>query len=91
MAKALSYFNPRPREEGDRTRIASACQGGYFNPRPREEGDEAHKSERLERSYFNPRPREEGDAVGVWQELVFLISIHALVKRATIYTALHTG
>ena len=37
--KKLSYFNPRPREEGDWPCLSGihACQ--YFNPRPREEGD----------------------------------------------------
>ena len=33
------YFNPRPREEGDKSSHTSLCDGGNFNPRPREEGD----------------------------------------------------
>ena len=34
--------------------------------------------------YFNPRPREEGDILQIADELKKLISIHALVKRATL-------
>ena len=35
--------------------------------------------------YFNPRPREEGDVTGVATDTVIdNISIHALVKRATV-------
>ena len=33
------YFNPRPREKGDITKLSSASCAGYFNPRPREKGD----------------------------------------------------
>ena len=37
--------------------------------------------------YFNPRPRKEGDdCPHLGQFVVNLISIHALVKRATVYT-----
>ena len=32
---------------------------------------------------FNPRPREEGDAVPHCVKMFDVISIHALVKRAT--------
>ena len=32
---------------------------------------------------FNPRPREEGDFVHLSSKIPLLISIHALVKRAT--------
>ena len=55
------YFNPHPREEGDRRNIDILHTAAYFNPHPREEGD------LLLQSF--------GDTV--------LISIHALVKRAT--------
>ena len=34
--------------------------------------------------YFNPRPREEGDSAKLVQIAQRRISIHALVKRATI-------
>ena len=36
-----SYFNPRPREEGDRRYYFTAIDREHFNPRPREEGDMA--------------------------------------------------
>ena len=36
----MGYFNPRPREEGDRLNIGERDAGKVnFNPRPREEGD----------------------------------------------------
>ena len=58
---------------------------GNFNPRPREEGDDFRYADGSCINYFNPRPREEGD-----QRLSVAfpraeISIHALVKRATIH------
>ena len=34
-----SYFNPRPREEGDNGDKCDKKQIIHFNPRPREEGD----------------------------------------------------
>ena len=37
--KKLSYFNPRPREEGDAASKRMLPVVIYFNPRPREEGD----------------------------------------------------
>ena len=33
------YFNPRPREEGDKRQGYRLDKTDYFNPRPREEGD----------------------------------------------------
>ena|GEM_PF-6768709 len=33
---------------------------------------------------FNPRPREEGDDCSTYFDWVVIISIHALVKRATL-------
>ena len=35
-----TYFNPRPREEGDNPELMKGADNGYFNPRPREEGDQ---------------------------------------------------
>ena len=55
-----------------------------FNPRPREEGDILTRRPTVEQFYFNPRPREEGDKEGGCMLLRAKISIHALVKRATI-------
>ena len=54
-----------------------------FNPRPREEGDGNLELRRYGRCYFNPRPREEGDSVLKVSDVDSVISIHALVKRAT--------
>ena len=34
--------------------------------------------------YFNPRPREEGDDAAIYTSRLSPISIHALVKRATV-------
>ena len=56
-----TYFNPRPREEGDDITVDEYISEKNFNPRPREEGDSLHSSYRLVRVNFNPRPREEGD------------------------------
>ena len=66
-ARLTSYFNPRPREEGDTLGVARVPTPVYFNPRPREEGD------------FHPLREAAGRE---------MISIHALVKRAT-HTANH--
>ena len=78
-------FNPRPREEGDLSVKASSQISNYFNPRPREEGDAIAHSQKLVQSYFNPRPREEGDRLNVALVILADISIHALVKRATLF------
>ena len=56
----------------------------HFNPRPREEGDFGVRERLIFRQYFNPRPREEGDTLlYALADQLPLISIHALVKRAT--------
>jgi len=56
-----------------------------FNPRPREEGDGRNESGKRLLQNFNPRPREEGDSLSLLTFLVSIkISIHALVKRATL-------
>ena len=57
----LSYFNPRPREEGDKGFVIGEPPGNRFNPRPREEGDFVILSRNSVDGDFNPRPREEGD------------------------------
>ena len=56
----------------------------YFNPRPREEGDIAMCGVIVNGVNFNPRPREEGDVLASAFNMDKVISIHALVKRATI-------
>ena len=56
----------------------------YFNPRPREEGDVCLQIITSTTTYFNPRPREEGDIYRfATADEAAVISIHALVKRAT--------
>ena len=57
----------------------------HFNPRPREEGDAVAHTGTVSDVDFNPRPREEGDyAPQSDGTLIASISIHALVKRATV-------
>ena len=80
----IGYFNPRPREEGDHLICAGYFGLSYFNPRPREEGDEEARALKISKINFNPRPREEGDDISVMVHTRVRISIHALVKRATI-------
>ena len=61
------------------------CHLLNFNPRPREEGDTFSTDTQREEKHFNPRPREEGDCT--WSDSglgLTYISIHALVKRATL-------
>ena len=55
----------------------------YFNPRPREEGDKYDRQCLNPEDNFNPRPREEGDLARSPSRSIAVISIHALVKRAT--------
>ena len=63
----------------------------YFNPRPREEGDEKYRKLDAHGRHFNPRPREEGDLCAVnAMYAILLISIHALVKRATALLQTHS-
>ena len=58
--------------------------GSDFNPRPRKEGDFAVHKKTAQPQYFNPRPRKEGDLFkSSYSFKSFYISIHALVKRAT--------
>ena len=41
--------------------------------------------------YFNPRPREEGDTADITMCGIMAISIHALVKRATLHFDVSDG
>ena len=62
-----------------------------FNPRPREEGDCCINIAIQQAIDFNPRPREEGDLkIGVKSNKI-VISIHALVKRATVIITKKVG
>ena len=76
-------FNPRPREKGDLIKLDICLFPGYFNPRPREKGDAKRVYQGKPPWNFNPRPREKGDARYAQALNASLISIHALVKRAT--------
>ena len=62
---------------------------GDFNPRPRKEGDDWTCLNGVDTDDFNPRPRKEGDKGGKIQLSAKVISIHALVKRATIRQQIH--
>ena len=62
-----------------------------FNPRPREEGDSVKVGDTIKINDFNPRPREEGDIIFKYFVLYNIISIHALVKRATLKTQRQPG
>ena len=61
------YFNPRPREGGDRSATVRAVEYCDFNPRPREGGDIEHGHHAPAVQNFNPRPREGGDHRILWQ------------------------
>ena len=84
-------FNPRPREEGDVALKVEVGSEPNFNPRPREEGDLIYQSALVCDGNFNPRPREEGDNYDMCQSPCRVISIHALVKRATKILKISTG
>ena len=71
-------------------RVGVPCRP-YFNPRPRKEGDNRPDSACVGKSNFNPRPRKEGDLVATNLCWLAYISIHALVKRATIVASSATG
>ena len=77
------YFNPRPREEGDILKILSLIILLYFNPRPREEGDLVTLC-KICSMWFQSTPswrgRRRSSTTCPYRAI---ISIHALVKRAT--------
>ena len=62
-----------------------------FNPRPRKEGDGTASEFTLTVTDFNPRPRKEGDLFPCQKLAKILISIHALVKRATVCAEVDTS
>ena len=78
------YFNPRPREEGDRNRRYRRQCHAYFNPRPREEGDEVlcKTSAKLNIS-IHALVKRATTFITEYNKTI-AISIHALVKRATL-------
>ena len=78
-----NYFNPRPREEGDKGPQYISIGFGDFNPRPREEGDAfitdvEYVNNISIHALVKRATYYSGDGV-----FTMWISIHALVKRAT--------
>ena len=69
--------------EGDEYDNKSYYENTNFNPRPRVEGDPLVSVIVFSVLNFNPRPRVEGDPFSVISEYFILISILALVWRAT--------
>ena len=55
----------------------------HFNPRPHEEGDHGAAIAGRTKKNFNPRPHEEGDVGSPLEYSTYVISIHALTRRAT--------
>ena len=57
----------------------------YFNPRSRMESDGGKSRMEKQQSNFNPRSRMESDVGNAYVDASeFIISIHALVWRATL-------
>ena len=78
-------FNPRPREEGDSILFSSCRCVLNFNPRPREEGDLTAAQNSLKYVLFQSTPSWRGrPGYNIIKKGCFCISIHALVKRATL-------
>ena len=55
------YFNPRPREEGDKRKIFLGKHNAISIHALVKRATNIADSGRTEKTYFNPRPREEGD------------------------------
>ncbi len=79
-----TYFNPRPRVEGDRIKIPIGNANNKFQSSPSCGGRPFNDLYTCTIKHFNPRPRVEGD---LWYLnrfcAVIVISILALVWRAT--------
>ena len=86
LSQCRSYFNPRPREEGDFNKAWHAVDRQNFNPRPREEGDAIWPWKRffINISIHALVKRATQRKLTCWAD--WRISIHALVKRATGHT-----
>ena len=84
-AVAICYFNPRPRKEGDAGSYRSAVTRGHFNPRPRKEGDLTVIISFSSLTLFQSTPSQRGrPRMPQSVDVRYLISIHALAKRATV-------
>ena len=90
-ASATVCFNPRPRTEGDREQIACTAGRHLFQSTPSYGGRRfSPKTFRSRPICFNPRPRTEGDDKPVLVPMPVLVSIHALVRRATLFVRTST-
>ena len=79
------HFNPRPREEGDEYIADIRELLNHFNPRPREEGDINTISQTVAIIVFQSTPSWRGRLLPKHGNATsYRISIHALVKRATV-------
>ena len=79
----LIDFNPRPREEGDRSFQSAFRPGAYFNPRPREEGDLLFNTRGFDMKISIHALVKRATKYIIHKDYKLFISIHALVKRAT--------
>ena len=83
LFSTTDYFNPRPREEGDKHPLVNQTFPLDFNPRPREEGDEVQEQIFCDTCIsIHALVKRATGKVSVYL-LPQRISIHALVKRAT--------
>ena len=84
-----TYFNPRPRKEGDRCKALRLSVGLYFNPRPRKEGDDTtiNIENILEFIAIHALVKRATIMIST-KNIGKMISIHALVKRATNITSI---
>ncbi|MDK2991412.1 MAG: hypothetical protein PWP48_645 [Clostridiales bacterium] len=77
-------FNPRPRTRGDLMRFRQPTLGQRFNPRPRTRGDLLRAMRTRHYISFNPRPRTRGDPILAAMRQVWIVSIHAPARGATV-------
>ena len=83
LVRTVTYFNPRPRKEGDTTSSAVSALAVNFNPRPRKEGDQSYYKH-PQNGYISIHAlakRATDDSIV--DRTCPIISIHALAKRAT--------
>ena len=84
LFSCLLYFNSRPSARGD-TAVSPEPSSKAFQFTPLREGRRAHrKSPRGASFHFNSRPSARGDRVNSGELAVWIISIHAPPRGATI-------
>ena len=79
----ILVFDPRPHAEGDPPPPRSPPRGHSFDPRPHAEGDPTPPAGPPHCQSFDPRPHAEGDQPDACRERTEHVSIHALMRRAT--------